>query len=71
MITITLIGTGRLSFNFMNEILKNDSLHFVKMTDHIQIELLESVRARIPIEQHQETSYDTPNYSVITLAIGL
>ena len=27
MITITLIGTGRLSFNFMNEILKNDSLH--------------------------------------------
>jgi len=26
-ITITLIGTGRLSFNFMNEILKNDSLH--------------------------------------------
>ena len=27
MITITLIGTGRLSFNFMKEILKNDSLH--------------------------------------------
>ena len=27
MLTITLIGTGRLSFNIMNEILKNDSLH--------------------------------------------
>ena len=27
MLTITLIGTGRLSFNIMNEILKNKSLH--------------------------------------------
>ena len=27
MVTITLLGTGKLSFNFMNEILKNKSLH--------------------------------------------